>query len=309
MPTPLEAIDWTLFGAGGIVLTAGVVLSVRKGWKDPLRGSPLRPNRLTPIVIWACFGAHLLGWGIGDALMTTVDRACFVAYLRGWGGGHPWAPLVMPPWLSPGIANTWRSIFVANFAQLSTAAVCLLVGAHFFRGGLRGLGLGRQSIPRDVAWAAGGLMVALFLCQITLMVTEALLHWLAPQFTPPEHAVFDLLDSGAAPWWMGAVATGGAILIAPVGEELFFRGIVQTGLSRLLPPRAGSLRHRWVAIVGTALLFAFMHIATPHHVPALAVLAVILGFVYERTGSIVAPILLHAMFNGRTILWRALGVS
>jgi membrane protease YdiL (CAAX protease family) len=32
-----------------------------------------------------------------------------------------------------------------------------------------------------------------------------------------------------------------------------------------------------------------------------------LGYAYERTGSLVSPILIHAAFNLKTLVWNALG--
>jgi membrane protease YdiL (CAAX protease family) len=53
-------------------------------------------------------------------------------------------------------------------------------------------------------------------------------------------------------------------------------------------------------------IFGAMHGPTPQHVPALMVFGCILGYVYERTGSLVLPILVHMMFNGKSLLWDAL---
>src|SRR5690606_13618209 len=100
---------------------------------------------------------------------------------------------------------------------------------------------------------------------------------------------------------------GGALLLAPLSEELLFRGIFQTGLRRLLPGRPGSVRHRWLAILLASLVFGLMHLAVPQHVPALIVLAVILGYQYERTGSLVVPIFVHILFNAKSLLWHWLG--
>ena len=49
-----------------------------------------------------------------------------------------------------------------------------------------------------------------------------------------------------------------------------------------------------------------MHSDLPHAVPPLAALAVILGYAYERSGSLLVPILLHMAFNLHTILWQLL---
>jgi membrane protease YdiL (CAAX protease family) len=42
-------------------------------------------------------------------------------------------------------------------------------------------------------------------------------------------------------------------------------------------------------------------------VPAIALFGLILGLLYERSGSLVGPIVAHALFNAKTMLWESLG--
>ncbi|MFH0981968.1 MAG: CPBP family intramembrane glutamic endopeptidase, partial [Planctomycetota bacterium] len=83
---------------------------------------------------------------------------------------------------------------------------------------------------------------------------------------------------------------------APMAEECFFRGMLQTMLLRVL-------RRRWVAVLAPALLFGMAHLDQPHVVPALTLFGVILGLQYERSGALVGPIALHALFNLKTLIW------
>jgi membrane protease YdiL (CAAX protease family) len=81
-----------------------------------------------------------------------------------------------------------------------------------------------------------------------------------------------------------------AVFVAPVTEELMFRGWIYTGL-----------RHRlgvWPALILSAVFFAFAHYEDTH-IYALAILPVglALGGMRERAGSIKAPILFHAFYN------------
>ncbi len=83
-----------------------------------------------------------------------------------------------------------------------------------------------------------------------------------------------------------------AIVVAPVAEELVFRGYIY-GVARRF---AG----RWWALGISAVIFAAIHA----HLPALGgllVLAVALTLVYEYTASLWAPILMHSLFNTLTI--------
>ncbi len=89
-----------------------------------------------------------------------------------------------------------------------------------------------------------------------------------------------------------------AIVVAPIGEELIFRGYIYGTARRY----AG----RWWALAISALIFAFIHAHLPS-LGGLLVLAVALTLVYEYTASLWAPILMHALFNSlaivATLLW------
>ncbi len=93
-----------------------------------------------------------------------------------------------------------------------------------------------------------------------------------------------------------------AVVVAPLTEETIFRGYFY-GVIR----RYGG---RWPAILLSAALFAAIHAYLPAFAP-LAILAVALTLVYEFTGSLWAPMLMHACFNATTLvislLWPNLG--
>ncbi|MFM8471109.1 MAG: lysostaphin resistance A-like protein [Limisphaerales bacterium] len=79
-----------------------------------------------------------------------------------------------------------------------------------------------------------------------------------------------------------------AILFAPVVEEIIFRGV--------LYPAIKQRGHPHLALWGTSLLFALIHANMATFIP-LAFLAMVLVFLYERTGNLLAPILTHSLFN------------
>ena len=79
------------------------------------------------------------------------------------------------------------------------------------------------------------------------------------------------------------------VVVAPVTEELFFRGIILRGLLA---------RHGPVLAVGlSSLLFALVHLNPWQFISAFW-LGVVLGWFYLRTGSINICILGHAVSNG-----------
>jgi membrane protease YdiL (CAAX protease family) len=79
-----------------------------------------------------------------------------------------------------------------------------------------------------------------------------------------------------------------AVIVAPLTEELFFRGILYRTLKSLLG--AGP------AILVTSLAFGLAHLNLLAFGPLFA-LSVFLIISYEKTGNLAVPILYHAMFN------------
>lgn len=79
-----------------------------------------------------------------------------------------------------------------------------------------------------------------------------------------------------------------AVLIGPIFEEIFFRGFIYRNLRDLTGPGA--------AMVISALLFGLVHLQAPLIVP-LAALGIVLAFLFERSGSLLVPIAVHALWN------------
>ncbi len=79
-----------------------------------------------------------------------------------------------------------------------------------------------------------------------------------------------------------------AVVVAPLFEELMFRGLAYPALKR-----------RWgtaPALILVSALFALTHLHLPSVAPLFA-LGLGLGLAYEVSGSLLAPIAMHALFN------------
>ena len=89
-----------------------------------------------------------------------------------------------------------------------------------------------------------------------------------------------------------------AAVLAPVLEELVFRGLAQTLLLDLL-----GRRRRGLTVGLASLLFALIHapVVAWYGWPGLFVLGVVLGAVYERTGSLLPCVIIHGLFNAANV--------
>jgi len=103
---------------------------------------------------------------------------------------------------------------------------------------------------------------------------------------------------------LGVVATlVYGVLVAPVAEELFFRGV----LFRAVRDRRGF----WAGAVASGLAFGLIHYIPGPAVDALLLMTVMVftgigfAYIYERRGTIVAPIAAHMTFNviGLTLIY------
>ncbi len=83
-----------------------------------------------------------------------------------------------------------------------------------------------------------------------------------------------------------------AVVVAPVAEEMIFRGYLYPVAKRYFGP--------FIAMVGTSLLFALLH-GHAASIPALFTLAMCLGLSYEKSGSLLVPMIMHAVFNAISV--------
>jgi membrane protease YdiL (CAAX protease family) len=87
------------------------------------------------------------------------------------------------------------------------------------------------------------------------------------------------------------------VIIAPITEELLFRGIILRGLLS---------RHRpATAVVVTAILFTVLHLNPWQSVSALF-LGIVLGWFYVRSGSVAICIFGHATYNSMVVVFPVL---
>ncbi|MEG4036370.1 type II CAAX endopeptidase family protein [Microcoleus sp. w1-18aA5] len=136
-------------------------------------------------------------------------------------------------------------------------------------------------------WGFGGYFVALPLVVLVSLINQQ--FWQGQGGSNPIlPIVLEGRDNVAL-----AVFFGTAAIAAPVFEEIVFRGFLLPSLTRYLPV--------WGAIAASAFLFAVAHLSVSEILP-LATLGAVLGFVYTRSRNLLAPMLLHSLWNSGTLL-------
>ena len=195
-----------------------------------------------------------------------------------------------------GVGATDGSIWRVVVASLSFQGAGLILVARFLRehqiNWAEAFGFTNH---RGKAMLLGALVALIFLPlgwglqQASVLVMTHLPHF---KFEPQEQLPVHVLRVSMS--WAGRISLGAAaILLAPVAEEILFRGILYPAVKQAGFPR--------LALWGTTLLFAAVHMNMATFAP-LMVLALVLTALYERTNNLLAPITAHALFNALNFL-------
>ncbi|MBQ0023416.1 MAG: CPBP family intramembrane metalloprotease [Prevotellaceae bacterium] len=96
--------------------------------------------------------------------------------------------------------------------------------------------------------------------------------------------------TGMANTAIGMLSIG---VIGPICEEFIFREAV---LGYMLRNKVNT----WAAIIGSAIAFGLIH-ANPAQIPFAAVMGVVLGYIYHKTGNIIVPCIIHIINNSAAV--------
>lgn len=234
--------------------------------------APPKPERWGP---WTT-----LAW-VAGALMVTLIVQVFTlfAFLHWWNGAHPGNPLGLRALNTNGPA----------IVILTVVSTPFLVGVLAWAAWL-------SRIPvRDylaLAWPSArelliGLAALIVLVPLGDIVTQVSGHHAAPFMTD----TFDTArQAGMLPMLVLAF-----VVMAPLGEEITFRGFFFRGFLRKTGPV--------FTILITAAAWAALHVQYDFFfVSQVFVLGLVFGWLRWRSGSTMLTILLHALNNGYAVL-------
>ena len=198
-------------------------------------------------------------------------------------------------WYAPHLANTGLLTVISAAISLPILIPLVLLAAHYtFRHGIRsGLGLNTRHWLCDTVRGIFGLLAIYPVCMVLVWLSVS---YLVPQHLQRTQSLLTLAHDSAIGWKILTVVV--AVLIGPVFEELFFRGILQSMFR-------GVLRSPWAAIILASLIFAPLHFGPgftgAQNILPLFALSLALGYNYERCGRLWPSILMHMLFNAVNI--------
>ncbi|MBN1587485.1 MAG: CPBP family intramembrane metalloprotease [Candidatus Omnitrophica bacterium] len=253
-----------LFSAGIILNIIWLVARIRRRPESPL-GSGLNAP-----------GAH---WSFWDAFRLAVLVLGFGYLLQSLGMVA--AESLKLQWLDE------NAVLVLGTSLVDILVVLFAYDLVVVRQGLslRDLGIAWDHLG---ARLLAGFKIYAFFVPI-LLLGSLIVAWVADllQYDAPTQAAFELLYSeerGA----MLTYSTLFVVLMGPVSEEIFFRGVAYPALKKYMDWR--------LALVLGAALFSVLHGDWLTLLP-ITLLGIALTLIYERTGSLIPGILIHSAHN------------
>lgn len=215
-----------------------------------------------------------ISWGLPDAALVWV-AAGVVANVAG-------IPFYDGPGEEPSPLESFGVLLPVQ--QLTVILGLVFVSRFKGQGSLRrdfGLEL-RTTDARGLVWGVG--------LQFLLTLSVLPLSWLSDG--SERQQLLEDLEKSRQPLTIVFFFLG-AVVMAPLVEELLYRGLLLRALLRRVGPGP--------AVFVSAIVFAVVHVvgdtSALEFVPALAGLGIVLGVVAVRTGDLSLPILIHAGFN------------
>lgn len=151
---------------------------------------------------------------------------------------------------------------------------------------------------RDIFFGAASWLISYPWVLVISNLVALIMFFFGPWPEKAQVAVKQLKNSMQDPFLFGMTVLA-MICLVPLAEEVLFRGILQRSLAKYM--------NRWQAIGISSLIFAFFHFSTTQGwdnielILSLFILSCYLGLIYEKRGSIWAPVGLHMAFNAISI--------
>jgi membrane protease YdiL (CAAX protease family) len=187
-------------------------------------------------------------------------------------------------------------------ADLSIGVLLTNIGFQFFMAGVVAAMVMTRANPvkwLGLRWSAWPWVLLIAPCAVLSMWAftagiqfSGYMKWMESLGVETMQDTVKLLQEAKDPRILGLMAFA-AVIAAPLCEEIVFRGYFYPVLKRY----SGA----WSAAICSALVFAAAHGSLMALLP-LFVFGLLLVFIYEKTGSIWAPISVHFCFNGATVL-------
>ncbi|PWK15537.1 CPBP family intramembrane glutamic endopeptidase [Tumebacillus permanentifrigoris] len=181
-----------------------------------------------------------------------------------------------------------QSAGLAALGSVSMQIAAIIAIPLYYRRATHEIGLNRPVLT----WRIVGYVLMFFIAIFAVsLLTHSLGNWFG--INTNSYREQNISSELHTAWWQGNLFLKllpilASSLIAPIGEELMFRGAVQSTVTTKWGPLAGLLL--------SSLLFALVHADVVLFLP-IFVMGLLFGILRWVTGSLWAPIWLHALNN------------
>ena len=164
-------------------------------------------------------------------------------------------------------------------------------------------GCGRPRISREVAGRAFAprtlVVVVVIAAGLNYGINCLLLsvNIAVPQALESYNQLMETAGLGVSPW-----ANAAAVILAPLGEELIFRGVVFYYARRAVSGMKNAKAAFWIANIFQARLFGLYHMNLVQGIYAF-IIGLALGYLCQRYRSVIPGMLAHLVFNGMSTLF------
>lgn len=147
------------------------------------------------------------------------------------------------------------------------------------------LGISMKNFARNVCYGMAGYIAMIPILVGILAATAIIVNII--KYVPPKQPVVELFLKEKNVTFLAYTSIFAAIF-GPMIEELFFRGFMYNAFKK-------HIGFFWAMMI-TSATFAALHAHSVGFVPILA-LGMLLAYMYERTGTLVAPVVIHMTHN------------
>jgi membrane protease YdiL (CAAX protease family) len=151
--------------------------------------------------------------------------------------------------------------------------------------------------PSSFAWYLRAILFALAAILIVALITFMIESMLGEPLDNPQ---VGMLAPGSSSVVSTIVMLVLVAVVAPIAEELLFRGVVY----RWIAERFGM----WTGLLVSSLIFSCVHGILALILP-LFVVGCLLAWLYEKSGSVLPCIVMHGVFNGMMLLGLYAGLA
>lgn len=217
-----------------------------------------------------------ISWGVGGALLVFLASMMVTTVVA--------VILAAKYGADPTAADTDRVTVITLLANQASLVGAAYFWVRYLKGSMRAFGFRTptmRTVKLGIGVGAAGVVLS--------SMTAAVIGWVVELINGAPPASPEQIRLEATPTFTILLLLGlSTIILAPIAEEVFFRGMLHQAIRKRLTFVPG--------VVLSSFVFAIVHVI-PIVIPSIFVLAILLAVFYERERNLWVPVIAHTTFN------------